>query len=144
MANSSTSIGPLGAGASWAALYAGKTVLAVGARPGDLELGIGGTLALLSTRGARVVLAAIGAPEAPQTADEECRRAAAALGCEARLLETERCFRLEDAPTYRLAGLIEALLCELEPAALFAHSPRSVDASHHLTFSACVESQSTD
>ena len=39
---------------SLASRYAGRTVVAIGAHPDDLEIGIGGTLAKLQRSGARV------------------------------------------------------------------------------------------
>ena len=41
---------------SLASRYAGQTVVAIGAHPDDLEIGIGGPLARLQTAGARVVV----------------------------------------------------------------------------------------
>ena len=41
---------------SLASRYSGKTVVAIGAHPDDLEIGIGGTLAKLRRDGARVVM----------------------------------------------------------------------------------------
>jgi len=45
-----------GNGASFSGRYAGRTVVAIGAHPDDLELAIGGTLARLSRDGVRVVI----------------------------------------------------------------------------------------
>ena len=43
--------------------YAGKTVVAIGAHPDDLEIGIGGTLAKLQRCGARVVMVIASIPK---------------------------------------------------------------------------------
>ena len=45
-----------------ASRYAGKTVLAIGAHPDDLEIGIGGTLARLHGAGAKVIMAIVSVP----------------------------------------------------------------------------------
>ena len=60
---------------SFSARYAGRTVVAVGAHPDDVELGIGGTLAALSEGGARVVMAICSVPVNLET------RYAEATGC---------------------------------------------------------------
>ena len=61
-------------------------VLAIGAHPDDVELGCGGTVALLAQQGRRVGILHLTRGEAGTrgTADEreaEARAAAAALGC---------------------------------------------------------------
>ena len=89
-------------GRSFTARYAGSTVLAIGAHPDDLELGLGGTLARLARGGARVVMAVVSIP-----ADYATRRGEAAWISTARhrptrwatftsnpfLLETTKSFR---------------------------------------------------
>src|SRR6185295_9375083 len=83
-------------GADILSQYSGQTVLAVGAHPDDLELGVGGTLARLSATGARVVMAVLSIPNNLAARRIEARRAAATLGCEVRLLTPDRCTRVED------------------------------------------------
>ena len=48
---------------SLAARYAGTTVLAIGAHPDDLEIGIGGTLAKLRKEGANVIMCVASIPK---------------------------------------------------------------------------------
>ena len=66
--------------------YAGRTVLALGAHPDDVELGIGGTLARLRRLGARVVLAVVSVPGDYAVRRREAERAADILGAELRIL----------------------------------------------------------
>ncbi|HWM43722.1 MAG TPA: hypothetical protein VNP36_14905, partial [Burkholderiales bacterium] len=47
---------------SLASRYGGRTVLAIGAHPDDLELAIGGTLARLARESSRVVMAVVSIP----------------------------------------------------------------------------------
>lgn len=121
--------------------YAGKTVLAVGAHPDDLELGVGGTLARLSRAGARVVMAVLSIPNNLRARREEARRAAKILGCEVRLLTANRCSRVEDMKTHELVGLIDGLVKELAPAAMFSHCLANLHADHKLAYEACMASQ---
>jgi LmbE family N-acetylglucosaminyl deacetylase len=121
--------------------YTGKTVLAVGAHPDDLELGVGGTLARLSGAGARVVMAILSIPNNLRARREEAKRAAAILGCEVKLLTPNRCSRVEDMKTHQLVGLIDGLVKQLEPAAMFTHSLANLHADHKLAYEACMASQ---
>lgn len=121
--------------------YAGETVLAVGAHPDDLELGVGGTLARLSLSGVRVVMAVISIPSSLQTRRIESRRAASTLGCEVRLLTPDRCSRVEDLKTHQLVSLIDDLVSELKPAAMLTHCFANLHLDHKLVHDACLASQ---
>lgn len=132
---------PQGRGTDSLAHYAGKTVLAVGAHPDDLELGVGGTLARLSRSGARVVMAVLSIPNNLKTRRDEARRAAKILGCEVRLLTADRCCRVEDLKTHELVGMIDGLVKELAPAAMFSHCLANLHKDHKLANEACMASQ---
>ncbi|MFI5361799.1 MAG: PIG-L deacetylase family protein [Elusimicrobiota bacterium] len=121
--------------------YAGETVLAVGAHPDDLELGVGGTLARLSRSGARVVMAVLSIPSRLQTRRAEAARAARILGCEVRFLTPNRCSRVEDLKNHQLVGMIDGLVRELKPAAMFSHCLANLHKDHKLAHEACMASQ---
>src|SRR5437868_14446036 len=89
---------------SLASRYAGRTVLAIGAHPDDLEIGIGGTLAKLSKEGARVVMVVASIPKDFEVRLEEAKRGAEILGCEMRLLLDAGPQRLEDVKTCDLGA----------------------------------------
>jgi N-acetylglucosamine malate deacetylase 1 len=126
---------------SFAARYAGATVLALGAHPDDIELGIGGTLAALSGAGARVVMAIVSVPADFQIRCAEARAAAAILGCELRLLMDGGCHRIEDFKNYQLVGMVDALVRELAPAALLTHGPGDFHRDHVAVYHAAFSSQ---
>jgi LmbE family N-acetylglucosaminyl deacetylase len=126
---------------SFAARYAGATVLALGAHPDDIELGIGGTLAALSGAGARVVMAIVSVPADFQTRCAEARAAAAILGCELRLLMDGGCHRIEDFKNYQLVGMVDELVRELAPAALLTHGPGDFHRDHVAVYHAAFSSQ---
>jgi LmbE family N-acetylglucosaminyl deacetylase len=121
--------------------YKGKTVLAVGAHPDDLELGAGGTLARLSRAGARVVMAIVSIPNNLAGRRAEAKRAAEILGCEVRFLNPHKCMRVEDLKNHQLVSMIYGLVKELEPAAMLAHSRENLHADHKLAYEACMASQ---
>jgi LmbE family N-acetylglucosaminyl deacetylase len=121
--------------------YAGETVLAVGAHPDDLELGVGGTLARLSRSGARVVMAVLSIPNQLRARRAEAKRAAEILGCEVRFLTPNRCSRVEDLKNHQLVGMIDGLVRELKPAAMFSHCLANLHTDHKLAYDACMASQ---
>lgn len=123
------------------AKYTGKTVLAVGAHPDDLELGIGGTLARLSRGGARVVMVVVSIPSNLRSRRREAETAAEILGCEVRFLTPNRCSRVEDLKTHQLVGKIDALVKEFKPEAMFTHCLANLHLDHKLAYDACMASQ---
>ena len=126
---------------SFPARYSGRTVLAVGAHPDDVELGIGGTLARLSRAGARVVIAIASVPSEYGTRRKEAARAAEILGCELRVLMDSGCRRIEDVKHYQLVGMLDDLVRELGPAAVLTHSASEVHRDHLSMHNACVSTQ---
>lgn len=126
---------------SFPARYTGRTVVALGAHPDDLELGIGGTLAALSRGGARVVMAICSVPSDYETRCAEAKAAADILGCELRLLMEGGCRRIEDLKTYQLVGMLDDLVRELAPAALLAHGPGDFHRDHVAVYHAAMSTQ---
>ena len=126
---------------SFSARYAGRTVVALGAHPDDLELGIGGTLAALSAGGARVIMAICSVPLDFDTRYAEAKAAAAILGCELRILMEGGCRRIEDVKTYQLVGMLDDLVREFSPAALVAHGPGDFHRDHVAIYHAAVSTQ---
>jgi LmbE family N-acetylglucosaminyl deacetylase len=126
---------------SFPARYAGRTVIALGAHPDDIELGIGGTAAALSSGGARVVMAVCSIPADFETRRAEAKAAAAILGCELRFLMDGGCRRIEDLKTYQLVGLLDDLVRELAPSALLTHGPGDFHRDHVAVYQAAVSTQ---
>jgi LmbE family N-acetylglucosaminyl deacetylase len=124
-----------------AARYGGRTVLAIGAHPDDLELAVGGALARLARDGARVVMAIVSIPNEYPTRRAEAERAAAILGCELRLLIDGRCARIDDLKNYQLVGMLDALVQELSPAAVMTHSAHEFHRDHVAVHNACFSTQ---
>jgi LmbE family N-acetylglucosaminyl deacetylase len=122
--------------------YSGRTVLAVGAHPDDLELAVGGTLARLAQGGARVVMAVVSVPADYETRRAEAEEAAAILGCELRiLLDGGVSHRIEDLRTYELVKVLDNLVRELNPAAVMVHGPQEFHRDHVLVHDAALSTQ---
>jgi N-acetylglucosamine malate deacetylase 1 len=126
---------------SLASRYGGRTVLAIGAHPDDLELAIGGMLARLSQESARVVMAIVSIPSEYATRRAEAERAAQILGCELRILVDGGCRRIDDIKNYQLVGMLDALVRELEPAAVLTHSANEFHRDHVTVHNACLSTQ---
>jgi LmbE family N-acetylglucosaminyl deacetylase len=129
------------AACTFPARYAGRTVLAIGAHPDDIELGVGATVALLARAGARVVMAVCSVPSDYDRRRSEALDAAAILGCELRILMDGGSRRIEDVKTYQLVGLIDDMVRELRPAAMLTHGCTDFHGDHVAVHHASVPSQ---
>lgn len=125
---------------SFAARYAGQTVLALGAHPDDVELGIGGTIAALTAAGARVVMGIVSVPADYDTRVAEAAASAAIMGCELRVLQTG-CQRIEDLKRYQLVALLDAQVKELQPAAILTHGPNDFHRDHIAVYETVISTQ---
>jgi LmbE family N-acetylglucosaminyl deacetylase len=126
---------------SLASRYGGRTVLAIGAHPDDLELAIGGTLARLARESARVVMAVVSIPADFATREAEARQAAAILGCELRILVENGCARADEMKNHQLVGMLDALVRELQPAAVLTHGATEFHRDHVAVHNACLSTQ---
>jgi N-acetylglucosamine malate deacetylase 1 len=121
--------------------YKKKTVLAVGAHPDDLELGVGGTLARLVKQGTRVVMVVVCVPNHLESRVAEAKKAAEILGCEIKFLFAEREMRVEDLKTYELVDVLDKLVREYDPAAVLSHAASNFHKDHVLVHNACLSAQ---
>ena len=121
--------------------YAGKTVVAVGAHPDDLEIGVGGTLAKLRRSGAHVVMCVVSIPRDYEVRLAEAKRGAEILGCELKLLVDDGPTRIEDLKTCDLVSLLDGVVHEYSPAAVLTHSSVDFHNDHLLVYNACLPTQ---
>ena len=126
---------------SLASRYAGQTVVAIGAHPDDLEIGIGGTLAKLQRNGAHVVMVVASVPKDFDVRVAEAKHGAEILGCELKILLDGGAQRLEDIKTCDLVGMLDAVICDYEPAAVLTHSNADFHNDHLLIYNACLPTQ---
>lgn len=128
-------------GLSLPARYSGRTVLAIGAHPDDVELGMGGTLARLARCGARVVMAVVSVPSDYATRRAEAERAAAILGAELRVLLDAGNQRIEEVKNYQLVGLLDNLVRTFRPDAVFTHGTSEFHRDHQIVHAAVSSTQ---
>jgi N-acetylglucosamine malate deacetylase 1 len=126
---------------SFATRYLGRTVLAIGAHPDDIELGIGGSVAVLASAGVKVVMAILSVPADYEMRVAEAKDSAAILGCELRVLMEGGCRRIEDAKNYQLVGMLDAVVKEFKPAAILTHGPTDFHRDHVTIYHATVSTQ---
>lgn len=112
--------------------YAGRTVLALGAHPDDVEISAGGTVARLVDGGARVVMAVAAVPADLDVRLVEARRAAEILGAELEVIHADRPRRVEDIPMSQLVRGFDDLVRRHEPAAVLVHSAEELHWDHLL------------
>lgn len=124
-----------------ASKYAGKCVLAIGAHPDDLEIGIGGTMARLVEEGSRVLMVVICVPNHLEVRKAEAERAAKILGCDLQILFPNDCRRVEDLKTYELVSLLDKIVQKHKPAAMVSHALNNFHKDHVLVYNACLAAQ---
>jgi LmbE family N-acetylglucosaminyl deacetylase len=121
--------------------YRGRTVLAAGSHPNDIEAGAGGTLARLADTGARVVNVIVCVPHHLEQRMAEARNAARVLGAELRFLHAEREQRVEDIKFYELIDEFDRLVRELDPAVVFTHAASNFHQDNVLVHKAFIAAQ---
>ncbi|MBI5202310.1 MAG: PIG-L family deacetylase [Elusimicrobia bacterium] len=119
--------------------YTGRTVLALGAHPDDLELGVGGTLACLSAAGAQVVGAVVSVPSLFEVRKLEAKAGAEIVGVSDLRFVLEDGLRIEDLGSGELVEALRELLEEVRPAAILCHGTKDFHRDHVLVHDACAE-----
>ncbi len=119
--------------------YTGRTVLAMGAHPDDLELGVGGTMACLALAGAKVVGAVVSVPSQFEVRKLEARVAGGIVGLSELKFLLPDGVRIEDMKSYELVERIQRLIEEVRPAALLSHGTSDFHRDHVLVHNACAE-----
>lgn len=115
-----------------------ETVLAVGAHPDDVEIGVGGTLAAYHQMGHQVAILTLsrgarGGPEAERAG--ESRQAAQVLGARLYLEDLEDTRISEGDPTIRI---ISRVIGEVQPTMIYTHSLHDVHQDHRNTHRAVM------
>jgi LmbE family N-acetylglucosaminyl deacetylase len=100
-------------------------------------MGMGGTVARLVQLGARVTVAVVCVPSDLEARLAEAHAACGVLGAHLRVLCGERPRRVEDLRAYELVALLDTLVREHAPAALFVHGSGDHHRDHQLVFEAC-------
>lgn len=122
--------------------YRGKTVLAFGAHPDDLELGAGGTLSRLSEEGSKVVMIVVCSPNHLASRKAESEKAAKILGAsEIRFLYDQKEQRVEDLKNYELVAHMDKLVREFDPELIISHAKSNFHRDHVLVHEATVQAQ---
>lgn len=116
--------------------YSGRPVLALGAHPDDVEIGMGGTVARLGELGARVVIAVVCIPSQFEVRQREAQAACELLGAQLHLIGDGGSCRVEDMKGYELVAQLDGLLAQLQPAALFVHGGADHHRDHRLVYEA--------
>ena len=82
-------------------------------------------------------MAVVSIPADYETRRAEAERAAEILGCELRILMDGGCRRIDDMKNYQLVGMLDALVRELQPAAVLTHSANEFHRDHVAVHNAC-------
>lgn len=125
------------------AQYAGATVICFGAHPDDIELGMGGTVAILTRLGARVTFVVCSVPGNSEVRRAEAVKAAKILGADVEFMFPGSGIRLEELKTYELKDRISAICRRREPAAVFSHGPADFHKDHAFVHQTCLDALAT-
>jgi len=121
-----------------AAERSGEVILAVGAHPDDVELGVGGILASHRANGDRVVILTLargGQPGSPDDRGGDSLRAAELLGAQ---LFLEDLVESEITSGGQTAEIIEAIVRDVNPSVVYTHSMHDRHPDHRAVHEATV------
>lgn len=121
--------------------YRGRSVLAIGAHPDDIELGAGGTVARLAEEGSAVTMLIVCMPNHLESRRAEAEKAAKQLGAGIEFLFPQRAMWVEDIKSYELVEVIDKHVRERDPAVVLTHAASNLHFDHVLVHRACVNAQ---
>lgn len=108
------------------------TIVAVGAHPDDIELGCGGSLAYLISKGAKIINVIVTNGEKsgdPENRKEEAIRAAKIIGVDkVYFMDLKDTYTQEDAR--KCIDFLEKINVEYNPGMVFTHSAKDVHQDH--------------
>src|SRR5215475_13019031 len=113
-------------------------VLAFGAHPDDLEVGAGGLLARLASRGVQVTTAVCSLPTLTEERTREARKGAQILGAKLVILNPDKKGRVEDLPMHQLVAQMDTLVNDIRPDLVITHSAHDLHWDHSLVNRATV------
>ena len=124
--------------------HAGSTtrVLAFGAHPDDLEVGAGGLIARLASRGVQVTAAVCSLPTLCLERTKEALKGASVLGAKLVILNPEKKSRVEDIPMHQLVAQMDTLVNDVRPDLVITHSAHDMHWDHSLVNRATVDRKS--
>jgi LmbE family N-acetylglucosaminyl deacetylase len=113
-------------------------VLAFGAHPDDLEVGAGGLLSRLASRGVQVTTAVCSLPGLIEVRTLEATRGAEILGTKLAILNPGKKGRVEDIPMHQLVAQMDMLVNDIRPDLVITHSAHDMHWDHSLVNRATV------
>jgi N-acetylglucosamine malate deacetylase 1 len=113
-------------------------VLAFGAHPDDLEVGVGGLLARLARDGAQVTMVVTSVPTDVDRRIREAHEAAQIIGAKLLVLHHARACRVEDIPMHQLVARYDSLVGDVRPDLVITHSQHDLHWDHGLVNRATV------